>query len=186
MAASGPARRAAPGGSVCTRLGPSSMSPRALTAVVAILATLAVGGCGDDGDSEPAAGEAEGPATTEVVESEGELPAELVGEIETVCGDLVFEIGSLPAPDEAGTSPQDHADRVDELQAAALEALAALSGEIPEAQRPAWDAYLATQEAAFELSPPPTAGEPQPELDAASAAAEAQAAELGFASCSSV
>lgn len=149
-------------------------------ALVVILLALGITACG--GDSEDEGGE----TVAGVVETDGELPPELVGEIEAVCGGLVTEVGQLEAPGEDGIDEEEYAARVDELQAAALEELEALSDRVPADEQIAWESYLTAQEGAFALSPPASAGEPQPELDAAAAAAEAQAAELGFSSCSSV
>jgi hypothetical protein len=154
------------------------------TAVLAVACALALAGCGEDGEEDSNGTEAA--SATDIVAADGVLSQELGGEVEGICARLGGEIGSLPAPDEGDSSAEEYAGSVDELQDEALADLRELSDQVPDGERPAWDAYLDAQETAFELSPPPTVGEPQPQLDAASAAAESQAAELGFASCSSV
>jgi hypothetical protein len=154
------------------------------TAVLAVCCALPLAGCGED--DEEGSIETEAGSATDIVAAERVLPQEVGAEVEAICARLVGEIGSLAPPDEGDVSAEEYAGSVDDIQTEALADLRRLSDGVPEGERPAWDAYLAAQETAFELSPPPTVGEPQPELDAASAAAESQAAELGFASCSGV
>lgn len=148
--------------------------PRLITMVALLLALAALSatGCGDDD---------EGPAEPQVTAPEPaeELPPPLVAELEEMCGKLITDIGSL---EDGG----DLAARIDELQDDYIADLEALADRVPEESREAFDDYVEAQEKAFELSPPVQPGEPQPELEQASVDAEAAAAELGFASCSSV
>jgi hypothetical protein len=147
---------------------------------LALLALLVLGsvaliaaGCGDDDD-----GEGVDEAEVTVPEAAGELPGDLVAELEEMCAEMITEIGALEGEDLQG--------RIDLIQANYISDLEALTERVPESERQAFEAYVTAQEEAFALSPPPQPGEPQPELEEANATAEAAAAELGFTSCSGV
>jgi hypothetical protein len=153
------------------------VSPKRLTTLALAFVALAATGCGGDDDGEATAGDTT-VGIDEIVESPGELPDPLVADLEARCAEFRSAAGSLKGDASAPA--------LDELETDYLADLEELSARVPEPQRPAWDGYLAAQDAAFALTPPDEPGEPQTELEAANAAAEAQAAELGFASCSSV
>jgi hypothetical protein len=157
---------------------------RSLAALVAAALALAAAGCGSDDDDQPATANttAVEPA---VVEAPDELPADLVADLEALCGEFQADVGGTAVSSDS-QADEANAAAIDELQDKYMADLDALTSRVPQADAGAWAAYLAAQGAAFELSPPAVAGEPQPELDAANAAAEAQAAELGFSSCSGV
>lgn len=150
---------------------------RLVTVMLAILlVAMGAAACGEDDDDATTGAATETTAT----ESGDSLPADVVADVEALCGELITEIGGLEAEGAELT------DQIDLLQAGYVVDLKELGERVPESEREAWDAYVAAQEEAFAASPPPAGGEPQPELEEANAEAERQAAALGFSSCSGV